>query len=409
MRAIAWAEMARGTRRLGTVYERGGAGGATRYWIDFGRRAPKLYSYRGVRFDSREMAEGLLRGIEVEVAKGRQLSDVLSEFRSDDSSDNAVGPLLHEWLRLFEKKVKAGDRAPRTLKDYARWVGPAPADHPNPPDHFCWWRGRSVFEITTASLEEWSYWMAERGLSGKTRRNVFAGFHAFMKWLAGQRPSWEMPLEIPWPEAAEHLPTILSRDVQTRVLEAVPEAKRGIYYALADLLLRPSEARVLRVRDWTGDEIRVERASKDHRVRGEVRGPKKRKGVKTLPASDRLMEWLEKHVPAKRRVADPDGPLFHNPDGYAEGWWSAPVLSTTWYRACDRAGVPRVGPYEGTKHSTATYLKGLGADDRLLAAIMGHSDPRSVEKYAKVQGKAIRSALAKLERTGGTGGTLEER
>ena len=146
-----------------------------------------------------------------------------------------------------------------------------------------------------------------------------------------------------------------------------------------------------------------------HRVRGEVRGPKKRKGVKTLPASDRLMEWLEKHVPAKRRVADPDGPLFHNPDGYAEGWWSAPVLSTNWYRACDRAGVPRVGPYEGTKHSTATYLKGLGADDRLLAAIMGHSDIRSVEKYAKVQGKAIRSALAKLERTGGTGGTLEER
>ena len=43
------------------------------------------------------------------------------------------------------------------------------------------------------------------------------------------------------------------------------------------------------------------------------------------------------------------------------------------------------------------------------SAIMGHSDPRSVEKYAKVQGKAIRSALAKLEHTGGTGGTLEER
>ena len=53
--------------------------------------------------------------------------------------------------------------------------------------------------------------------------------------------------------------------------------------------------------------------------------------------------------------------------------------------------------YEGTKHSTATHLKGLGADDRLLAAIMGHRDPRSVEKYAKVQGRAIRGALARLE------------
>ena len=51
----------------------------------------------------------------------------------------------------------------------------------------------------------------------------------------------------------------------------------------------------------------------------------------------------------------------------------------------------------GTKHSTATHLKGLGADDRLLAAIMGHKDSRSVEKYAKVQSRTIKSALAKLE------------
>jgi site-specific recombinase XerD len=56
-----------------------------------------------------------------------------------------------------------------------------------------------------------------------------------------------------------------------------------------------------------------------------------------------------------------------------------------------------VGLYEGTKHSTATHLKGLGADDRLLAAIMGHRDSRSVEKYAKVQPRTIKSALAKLK------------
>jgi site-specific recombinase XerD len=71
-----------------------------------------------------------------------------------------------------------------------------------------------------------------------------------------------------------------------------------------------------------------------------------------------------------------------------------------WALACERAGVTGVGLYEGTKHSTATHLKGQGADDRLLASIMGHRDPRSVEKYAKVQGKAIKSALAKLEARG---------
>ncbi len=116
-----------------------------------------------------------------------------------------------------------------------------------------------------------------------------------------------------------------------------------------------------------------------------------------LPVTDRLREWLEKHVSAERRLADPDGPLFKNPKGYVEGWWSAPVLYANWHRACDKAGVDRIGVYEGTKHSSATHLKGLGADDRMLAAMMGHADTRSVEKYAKVQGTAIRSALARLD------------
>ncbi len=322
---------------------------------------------------------------------------MLAEFRREDSAAHAIQPLLGNWIALFEKKVKAGDRAPRTLRDYRRWVGPFPEDRVKRPDHFRWWEGKTIFEITTANLEEWSYWLAEQGLAGKTRRNVFAGFHAFMRWLTMRRTTWEMPREIPWPETDEHLPKIVTRDVQAKILDAVPEEKRGIYFALADLLLRPSEARVLRVRDWKGEDIRIERASKDGRVRGEVRGPKKRKGVKVLPVTDRLQEWLEKHVSAERRLADPDGPLFKNPKGYVEGWWSAPVLCANWYRACDKAGVERIGVYEGTKHSSATHLKGLGADDRMLAVMMGHADTRSVEKYAKVQGTAIRSALARLD------------
>jgi len=51
----------------------------------------------------------------------------------------------------------------------------------------------------------------------------------------------------------------------------------------------------------------------------------------------------------------------------------------------------------GTKHSTATALKSIGADDRVLASLMGHSDVRSVAKYAHVQTNVIRSTLAKLE------------
>ena len=38
----------------------------------------------------------------------------------------------------------------------------------------------------------------------------------------------------------------------------------------------------------------------------------------------------------------------------------------------------------------------LGADDRVLAALAGHRDPRSIEKYAKLEPATIASALKRL-------------
>src|SRR5690606_24668693 len=99
------------------------------------------------------------------------------------------------------------------------------------------------------------------------------------------------------------------------------------------------------------------------------------------------------------QLQDPDGPLFVNPDGYNDGgWWGVGALRRTWDAACAAAGVKGVTLYSGTKHSTATYLKGLGADDRVLAQLMGHRDRRSVERYAKLTPQAIESALLYLHR-----------
>ncbi len=68
-------------------------------------------------------------------------------------------------------------------------------------------------------------------------------------------------------------------------------------------------------------------------------------------------------------------------------------------RSCRRS-LSGVSLYEGTKHSTANRLKALGADDRLLAQLMGHRDTRSVEKYAKLDSSAIRAGLERLRKRG---------
>jgi integrase len=179
---------------------------------------------------------------------------------------------------------------------------------------------------------------------------------------------------------------------------AIPWEKAGIFFALAQTTMRPSEARALRVKDWNGgDELRVYRAAKDRKARGVVRGLKAR-NAKVVPCPEFLLGfWLWEFVPSERRLSDPDGPLFRNPDGRSGGWWAEKTMGRTWAAACDAAGVPRVKLYEGTKHSTATRLKGLGADDRVLAQLMGHRDIRSVEKYAKLSPQTVAKILSRLE------------
>ena len=79
---------------------------------------------------------------------------------------------------------------------------------------------------------------------------------------------------------------------------------------------------------------------------GLVRGPKKATGVKVLPASERLQEWLEEHVTPERRLADPDGPLFYNPEAERDGWWSETAMRRVWGFVCHVLVAP-VGLYEG--------------------------------------------------------------
>jgi integrase len=338
------------------------------------------------------MAKAVLGHVDLEVTRGRALDDVLAELAPQTNAAAGIEPLLRRWLEIFEKRVSAGSRQPRTLREYRRWAGHGISEYA----HFAFWYGRTVHDVDRASLEEWEFWLFDRGLSAKTVRNVMAGFRSFLSWVGDQRRGFVVP-RFPWPELDEHQPTILSEKLQWNVLREIPEPKRGIFLCMAFCLVRPSEARALRVRDWEGDDLRVSRAAKDRKTRGTVRGLKSR-NTKVLPVDITLELWLPEFVSAERRIQDPDGPLFVNPDGKLGGWWSETAMRRAWATACKKAGVSGVSLYEGTKHSRATHLKAMGADDRILARLMGHRDPRSVEKYARLQGSAIRNALFRLEK-----------
>lgn len=386
-------------RSLGKVVKRRGKKTAVNRWcIDFGTKWPPrmLHSFNGQAFESKEMASAILAHVEGEVARGRSLAEVLDGYRAEPKAETSVDALLARWIEVFRKRSEQGSRQPRTLREYERWANADGGQYA----YFSYWHGSSVYDIDRASVEEWSFWLSEKGLSAKTVRNVMAGLHSFLVWVANDVLTGFTPPQFPWPEVDEHRPTILSQDMQWKLLMVIPEAKAGIFYFLAQTAARPSEARVLRVKDWAGDEIEVSRAAKDRNTDGVIRGLKSR-NTKTLPVHEwPLRDWLDQYVSKERQLSDPDGPLFVNPDGRGEGWWSETAMRRTWAAACAKVGVTGVSLYEGTKHSTATHLKALGADDRLLAQLMGHRDSRSVEKYAKLDSSAIRAGLDRLTRRG---------
>jgi site-specific recombinase XerD len=47
----------------------------------------------------------------------------------------------------------------------------------------------------------------------------------------------------------------------------------------------------------------------------------------------------------------------------------------------------------GTKHSMATAAKSRGADDRAIAAVLGHGDLRSTARYAQLGRKHLRGVV----------------
>ncbi len=388
---MVWAEMARSGAPLGRVQPRPGAD--DRWRIDFGRRwGPRyLYSFRGVVFDSETLATSILGYVEMESAKGRQLPDILSELAPEAGDTADVKVFVDRWLALFRRMVEAGDCQPRTLRDLERWTGDGPKAW------WDWWWGRSIWDIDTAALREWSYFMADGGLSGKSRWNVMAGFSSFLTWLSEDRKAFERP-KIPWPEKEETLPEVYSLNDRDRVLEAIPWDERGAFLVLAWAGARPSEVRVLRLRQWEGDWIRFREAAKDRHVEGVRRGTKKNR-EKVIPVENaELRRWLEEFVPASRRLADPDGPLFKNPRALNRGgWWGEDALGAAWKAATVVAGLPYISLYCGTKHSLGTALSEAGVHDRVIAQVFGHADPRSVVPYSKIRPTAVRGALAKLK------------
>ncbi len=332
-----------------------------------------------------ESASRALELIRSRIAQGATVDEAMAIFLPSGHAINLVLARAVHWLAVKKREAEAGDRSPTYVRELECYLAPN--------GHFSWWAGRSIHEVSYAALEDWSHWLADRGLSPKTRWNILAAFRSFLGWLYRREEIRELPREYPWPKRRERTPAPLSARTQDEILDAIPEDRRGIYLAMALMGLRPGEAVALDVADYHDGWLTVSKARKGDRLDSPIRSTKTGK-VKRLPVPQVLQEWIAKQVAREGRLRAE--PLFTVPwSGRGirpRGRWSGTSLRRTWIEACKRVGV-KVSLYAGTKHTFATDAAAPGVSERALQTFLGHADVRSTRRYAGMADRALLEVL----------------
>ncbi len=114
----------------------------------------------------------------------------------------------------------------------------------------------------------------------------------------------------------------------------------------------------------------------------------KKKKPRKLQLHPEVAAWLVEHHDRTRFGAEP---LFKNPNAYNdEGRWKESSERRVLVKAYRDAGVMHIKPNEMGRHFFGTHaVNDLGADIYPVQAWLGHADPKTTMRYAKMRPVAI--------------------
>lgn len=267
-----------------------------------------------------------------------------------------------------------------TQRNYLRDVG-----------RFASWLGRPPDLASDEDLRRFQVEQSEAGL-GAPAMNATVSALRFFYTRTLCRPDLTRKLHrVKHPRA---LPTVLSREEVTRMLDATTSLKHQAILSVAyGAGLRASEVAKLKVRDIDSERmlLRVE-SGKGGRHRN------------AMLANDLLLllrEWWK--VGRKQGVMHPDGWLFPGMH------YLKPICYRQIHRiaaeAAHAAGITkRVGPHT-LRHSFATHLLEDGVDIRIIQVLLGHANLETTSLYTRVATRTVKAVVSPLDRLGMFPGT----
>lgn len=305
------------------------------------------------------------------------------------SKSDPLKRVVKEWADDTEAAMRRGDfidpaAGKMTLADWwGKWSATRRVETATRDKNESWWRNHirpkfgswPLASIHSWDVEEWVTDMGERGVGAETvasslRLLTQVMSEAVRHRLLGANPAALVSAPTPPP----HVDRFLSRDEAGRLLEQFTGEDHVFVEVLLYCGLRFQEAAGLR--RFRVDLLRKRlQVAKVQPRKGDEKKPKSDAGVRPVPLTDELTVQLSKVIPA------PDQELvFTSPEGMRiryDNW-----LRRVWYPALKRAGLddPQPTPHD-LRHTYGSWLGEKGVPPKQIAALMGHSTLRSVERY----------------------------
>ena len=249
---------------------------------------------------------------------------------------------------------------------------------------FC--KGLSLKEISTEKVVEFLGRATDKGISKRSQARILSSLRSFFSWCIEEGELESDPCErIDMPKLGKYIPTVLSVEEVTRIIESVtPEGEKGrrdraILEVLYGCGLRVSEAAGLRISGIWFNEGFVSIVGK---------GDKQRLVPLGETAADAIKAYLEERpAPADRAFSDI---LFLNHSG-------RPLSRVSIFNLVKRqamaAGVDKEISPHTFRHCFATHLIENGADLRLVQEMLGHASILTTEIYTHIDSSTWHKAI----------------
>ena len=274
---------------------------------------------------------------------------------------------LNSDIRRMAEDMQLRNLSPSTIDAYTYHA-----------DKFCGFFGKPAEQLGLEEIRQYQlYLVNEKKVSWSSFNQAVCGLR-FLYEVTLAKP-WVIR-HIPFGKRPKKLPTVLSDQEASRLLECVQHPKhRSVLLTCYAAGLRLTEATHLRVPDIDGQRAQIR-----------ITNGKGRK-ERVVPASPRLLQELREYWKLRR----PGNYLF--PGRTAD----MPLSATTIQKACKlavaKAGINKAATPHTLRHSFATHLLEDGVDLRYIQELLGHASSKTTEIYTHVAKNSFLSIKSPLD------------